>query len=135
MRESLERTWGGLPTDLQGDLSALAILLVVQVLVTLAFNRGYRRTERGPLFRIPLFLLAGSVLMVVRHVDDLTWRISIAVLLLVLAGFIGKRMHPRGIWMLVVSIAAGIGLGWMLSALVFALFLFILFILSPTPRR
>lgn len=119
----------------QQDARALIVLFVIMLAITIAYNRGFRRTERGPVFRLPLFLLAGSTVLLVRHVHEMPWKIGLGVAVLLVAGLIGKRIHPRGLWMLMVIIAAGIGLGWVLSALVFSAFLFIVLLLSPTERR
>ncbi|HEY0976908.1 MAG TPA: hypothetical protein VGE21_05515 [Flavobacteriales bacterium] len=135
MRESLERAWAELPGVVQRDARDIVVLFMLVLAITIAYNRGYRRTERGPLVRMPLLLLAGATVLLVRHVHEMPWRVGLGVAVLLVAGLIGKRIHPRGLWMLMVIIAAIIGSGWMLSALVFSAFLFIVLLLSPTERR
>jgi hypothetical protein len=135
VRETFQRSWRDLPATLQQDLTMLAILSGILLLLGWAYNRGFRRTERGPLLRMPLFFITGGVALLVHHIPVVEWRIGIISVAFVIAGFLGRRTHPRGLWMINVLLAAGLGLGWVVTTLSCAMAVFIVLFLSPTERR
>ena len=131
----LEQAWEDLPGYLQGDVVMACILVAVVFALTIAYNRGFKRTERGPLFKLPLVLLAGGVALMMRHLHEPAWRYGLLGLAVVIGALAGRSVHPHGLWVPVIVLAALLGSGWALTALMLALGLFLLLFLSPTERR
>lgn len=113
----------------------LSVLLGVFALVGWSYNSGFRRTERGPLVRGVLFVMAATVLLVMRHAGTAGWRYGILAGALLIGGLAGRNIHPRGHWMLLIALAAIMGAGWVLTALVLVAFTVTALFLSPAERR
>lgn len=111
------------------------IVLVMTCGLTLAYNRGFKRTERGPLVKLPLLFLAGGVALVMRHVHVPEWRYGILTVALLIGALAGRNVHPRGLWVALIGLGALLGSGWTLTAIMLAMGIFILLFLSPTERR
>ena len=115
-----------------GWVELLTLLLLQFVALFLwgwANNRGLRPSDRRQVPAWPVLLTSYALVLVLRAVDG-EWPVVAAIAGAVLiAGLIGSSGSDRALWLPAMLLAALIGLGFLLSALILIVvgFLFLLF--------
>lgn len=102
-------------------LTLLAMLLVALALIGFAWNRGFRPADRGPLITWPVLFLTYTLVLLLEHVRADLWPAIIIASGIVVAGFLSRAVYPLALWLPSVLIAALLGLGFNLSALLLTL--------------
>lgn len=135
MRTEADRWVGALFHGWVELLTLFSILLIALALMGWAWNRGFRPADRGPLVSAPL-LMAGTAMIVLLRAfrEDLIPSIIIAVGL-VIAGLLGRGMHPRGLWVPVMAFAVLLGMGRNLSALALGMVILLALLFSARQQR
>jgi hypothetical protein len=103
-------------------LTLFAAFAMALALITAAWNRPLRPAERGPVLSWSLLVPGFGLLLLLRHWADAAWQAIAVALAVVLAGLLARIMRPFGLWLPVALLAALLGLGLHLSALLFTLF-------------
>jgi hypothetical protein len=135
MRERIA-DWMHMVPEGTGDTVVLLVqLFVALALIGWAYNRGFRAMERGPVVRLPLLTVAFGLALVVRHVHSELWQTMVVAAAVIIAGFFGRNTGGRGIGVPLMLIATLLGLGFVLSAATLTLVAFLVYFLSPVPRR
>jgi hypothetical protein len=131
----MEQWWHMLPAG-SGDLVALFLqLLVALMLLGWAYNRGFRARDRGPLIRLPLLTVAYGLALVVRHGHGHWWQPVILAAAIIIAGVLGRNEGGRGLGIPMVLLAALLGHGLVLSAMLLTAVAVLVYLLSPVPKR
>lgn len=135
MRSEADRWLGALFHGWVELLTLFTVLLTALALMGWACNRGFRPADRGPLVSVPL-LMAGTAMVVLLRAfrEELIPAIIIAVGL-VLAGLLGRSMHPRGLWIPTMAFSALLGMGRNLSALALGLVILLALLFSARQQR
>lgn len=104
------------------ELSTLfLVLLVACALMGWAGSRGQRPAERGPLVNASLFLSAFALLLLVRYLQNDRWSAIIIAASVLIAGVIVAKSNTRAAVLPMILLAALLGFGLNLSALVLAI--------------
>lgn len=120
MRTEADRWLGALFHGWVELLTLFVVLLLALAVIGWCYNRGFRPADRGPLVPVQLLLVSYAVVLLLRHFRHDLWAAGIIAAAVLLAGFIGRSAHPRGLWLPVIALAALLGLGLNLSALLLA---------------
>ncbi len=99
-------------------LTLLLLYLSALTIIGWCWNRGFRPADRGPVVPLQLLLVGYGLILLLRHFEGELWPSVIIGGAVLLSGFIGRGTHPRGLWTPIILLAALIGLGLNLSALV-----------------
>lgn len=102
-------------------ITLFVMLLVAVAIVCWSWNRGFRPADRGPLVPWPLMLGGYGLLLLLRHFREHLWSSIIIAAAVLLAGLIARQGRPGGLWIIVMLMAALLGLGLNLSALLLTL--------------
>lgn len=122
MGRTFEHFWEGV---YHGAIEALTLLLLLFAVLTVwgwLNNKRFKPSERGGIIPWMLVLFAFALVLVLRAFDG-PWPLAIAIsAALLVAGFLGRVVKEKDLWLPAMLLAALIGMGYMLSALVLALF-------------
>ncbi|MBK9195524.1 MAG: hypothetical protein IPO17_11170 [Flavobacteriales bacterium] len=122
MGRTFEHFWEGI---YHGAIEALTLLLLLLAVLTVwgwLNNRRFKPSERGGIIPWMLVLFAFALVLVLRAFDG-PWPLAIAICVAVLvAGFMGRVVKEKDLWLPAILLAALIGMDYMLSALVLAFF-------------
>ncbi len=100
-----------------GNLVLFLAFLAVLLILTWCWNRHLRPVDRGSIMPWPL-LIAGYGLLLLLRLWQEAWPQAVAITAgLLIAGLLSRSVHPRGLWVPAMLIAALIGMGLHLSAL------------------
>jgi|SRR5690606_9328774 hypothetical protein len=114
----------GLAHAFHGWTAALSLFVAYMVTVLIlvwCWNRRLRPVDRGSLLPWPLLIGGYGLLLLLRHWQG-AWLHAAAISVgLIIAGLLARNVHPRGLWVPCILIAALIGLGLHLSALLLAI--------------
>lgn len=135
MRSEADRWLGALFHGWVELLTLFTVLLTALALMGWAWNRGFRPADRGPLVSVPLLMAGTAMVLLLRAFrEELIPAIIIAVGL-VLAGLLGRSMHPRGLWIPAMAFSALLGMGRNLSALALGLVILLALLFSARQQR
>ncbi|MDX9749659.1 MAG: hypothetical protein RBT71_01075 [Flavobacteriales bacterium] len=98
----------------------VAYLVAVMVLAW-CWNRRLRPVDRGSILPWPLLIGGFGLVLVLRHWPGGWAQAAAITAALIIAGLLARNVHPRGLWVPGVLLAALVGLGLHLSALLFFL--------------
>ncbi len=116
-------------------LTLFAMLLVALVIIGWAYNRGFRPADRGAVVGwFPLIVAFGMVILL-RQMGSSVVLAAIIGGGVIIGGFLSRVTHPGGLWIPIVVLAAFLGLGLNLSALVFTLATALVLLLTARPAR
>lgn len=118
MRTEADRWLGAVFHGWVEMLTLFAMLVVMLGIIGWCWNRGLRPADRGPLVGWQLLVVSFALLLLVRHFKEGLWPALIIAGGVIVAGLVGRSAHPRGLWVPVMLLAALLGLGLTLSALV-----------------
>lgn len=118
MRTEADRWLGALFHGWVELLTLFLLLLVALALIGWCWNRGFRPADRGSIVPLPLLLTCYALVLLLRFFKADLWPSIIIAAAVVLSGLLGRSMQPRGLWIPVIIMAALLGLGLNLSALV-----------------
>lgn len=122
MGRTFEHFWEGI---YHGAIEALTLLLLLLAVLTVwgwLNNRRFKPSERGGIIPWMLLIFAFALVLVLRAFDG-PWPLAIAICVSVLvAGFMGRVVKEKDLWLPAILLAALIGMDYMLSALVLAFF-------------
>jgi hypothetical protein len=114
-------------------LTLFAMLLVALVIMGWSYNRGLRPAERGAVVGwFPLIVAFGLVILL-RQMGSSVLLAAIIGAGVLLGGFLSRVVHPGGLWVPIVLLAAFLGLGLNLTALIFTLATALVLLLSARP--
>lgn len=116
-------------------VTLFAMLLVAVVLVCWAWNRGFRPADRGPLAPWPLLLGGYGLLLLLRHFREGLWPAIIVGVAVLIAGIVARQGRPGGLWIVVCFIAALLGIGLNLSAILLTFAATLVLLLSARQGR
>lgn len=118
MRTEADRWLGALFHGWVELLTLFLLLLAALALIGWCWNRGFRPADRGPLVPLALLLTCYGLVLLLRFFKDDLWPSLIIAAAVIVSGMLGRSMQPRGLWLPVILMAALLGLGLNLSALV-----------------
>ncbi len=122
MGRTFEHFWEGIYHSAIEALTLLLLLLAVLTVWGWLNNRRFKPSERGGIIPWVLVLFAFALVLVLRAFDG-PWPLAIAISVAVLvAGFLGRVVKEKDLWLPAMLMAALIGMDYMLSALVLAFF-------------
>ena len=117
MRTESDRWLGALFHGWVELLTLFGMLVLALIIIGWCYNRGFRPAERGPTVSWQLLLPAYGLILLLRHVQGGLWPSIIIAGGLVIAGLLSRGNWPRGLWVPVILLAALLGLGFNLSAI------------------
>lgn len=135
MRTEADRWLGALFHGWVELLTLFGMLVIALGLVGWCYNRALRPADRGPLISWALLLPAYGLVVLLRHLHDDLWSSIIVAGGLVLAGLIGRGAWPRGLWVPVMLLAALLGFGLNLSAVVLTLVMAVVLLIGRGRER
>jgi hypothetical protein len=135
MRTDTDRLVGALLHGWVELLTLFAMLLVALLLMGWSWNRGLRPADRGPAVGWAPLLLGFGLVLLLRHLGDQLWHASIIAAGLVIGGFLARVSRPSGLWLPTMVLAALMGLGLHLSAVLFTLFTLLVLLFSADRGR
>jgi hypothetical protein len=122
MGRTFEHFWEGVYHSAIEALTLLLLLLAVLTVWGWLNNRRFKPSERGGVIPWMLVLFAFALVLVLRAFDG-PWPLAIAISVAVLvAGFLGRVVKEKDLWLSAMLLAALVGMGYMLSALLLAFF-------------
>ncbi|MFZ1688347.1 MAG: hypothetical protein WAU70_13040 [Flavobacteriales bacterium] len=122
MGRTFEHFWEGVYHGAIEGLTLLLVLFVVLSVWGVLNNRRFKPSERGGIIPWMLLFFAFALVLVLRAFDG-PWPLAIAISVAVLvAGFLGRVVKEKDLWLPAILLAALMGMGYMLSALLLALF-------------
>lgn len=133
MGRTFEHFWEGI---YHGAIERLTLLLLLFVVLTVwggLNNRRFKPSDRGGIIPWMLVLFAFALVLVLRAFHG-PWPLAIAIsAAMLVAGFVGRVVKEKDLWLPAILLAALVGMGHMLSALLVALFVGL--VLLFTARR
>lgn len=135
MRTEADRWLGALFHGWVELLTLFLLLLTALALIGWCWNRGFRPSDRGPLVPGLLLLTAFGLVLLLRYFREDLWSALIIAGAVLLSGFIGRGTHPRGLWTPVILLAALLGLGLTLSALLLTVIIALALLFSARQER
>ncbi len=116
-------------------LTLFAMLLVALAIMGWCYNRGFRPADRGAVVGwFPLIVAFGMVILLRQMQGPLVLAAIIGGGVLI-GGFLSRVTHPSGLWIPIVFLAALLGLGLNLSALIFTFATALVLLLTARPAR
>jgi hypothetical protein len=112
----------------------LAILFCTVVL-SWAWNRGFRAADRGSLLQPLLVIMSFGTALLLTHMKDHLYAAIVVAVGMLLAALLTKNERVKAPWIPMMILAALLGFDLKLSALVFLLGCTLLFGLSPVAKR
>lgn len=110
--------WEGL---YHGWVELFTLFLILFVVLTVwgwAHNRRFRPADRGPNTPWLLLLIAFALVLTLRALHG-SWPEAVTLsAAVIIAGFLGKAVRERALWLPAILLATLMGLGFMLSTLV-----------------
>lgn len=101
-------------------LTLLGMLAVALVIIGWCYNRGFRPADRGPVLRLPVLIICAGLVVLLHYFRNELWPAIIIGSTVLIAGFLSRNVHPRGLWLPIVIMSALLGLGLHLSAVLLA---------------
>jgi hypothetical protein len=102
-------------------VTLFAMLLVALAVVGWCWNRGFRPADRGPMIGWPVLVIGYGLLLLLRHFKEGIWPALIIGVAVIVAGGLARSGRPRALWVPSMLIAALLGLGHNLGALLLTL--------------
>lgn len=130
MKTEADRLW---PALFHGWVELLTLLLLLFVVLSAwgwARNRGYRPADRSGTTPWSLLLIAFGLVLVIRALAVGPVHIAVLAAALLLAGWLGRVLKENSLWIPGILLAALLGAGTVLSAIVLAVVGFIVILLS-----
>ena len=135
MRTEADRWLGALFHGWVELLTLFLILLVALALIGWCWNRGFRPADRGPLIPVQLLLVAFGLILLLRFFKQDHWPSVIIAGAVLASGWLGRGTHPRGLWTPVILLAALLGVGFNLSAVMLTLVIALALLFSARQER
>ena len=120
MRTEVDRWLNALSQGWVELLTLLGMLAVALVIIGWCYNRGFRPADRGPVLRLPVLIICAGLVVLLHYFRNELWPSIIIGSTVLLAGFLSRSVHPRGLWLPIVIMSALLGLGLHLSAVLLA---------------
>jgi len=118
MRTEADRWLGALFHGWVELVTLFALLLVALAIIGWCWNRGFRPADRGPLVAWPMLVTGFGMLLLLRHAEGGLWSAAIIGGGVLIAGLLARIARPAGLWVPAMLLAALLGQGLNLSALV-----------------
>jgi hypothetical protein len=135
MRTEADRWVGALFHGWVELLTLFVMLFIALAIIGWCWNRGFRPADRGPLVSTALLAVCYASVLLLRHFRDDLVAASIIAVGVLLAGLASRSMHPQGLWIPAMLLAALFGLGFNLSAAVLTLVIALAAIFSARSGR
>jgi hypothetical protein len=119
---------------IHGFVRPIGGALLAMAIIGWCYNRGFRPADRGPILSWQLLLPAYGLILLLRHVQGGLWPSIIIACGLVIAGLLGRGTWPRGLWVRVILFAGLLGLGLNLSAIILAVTMALVLLVSGKNR-
>lgn len=120
MRTELDRWLDALSQGWVELLMLFGMLVAALTIIGWCYNRGFRPADRGPVLRLPVLIICAGLVVLLQYFRNDLWPAIIIGSTVLLAGFISRNVHPRGLWLPIVIMSALLGLGLHLSAVLLA---------------
>lgn len=134
MRTESDRWLGALFHGWVELLTLFGMLVLAMAIIGWCYNRGFRPADRGPVVSWQLLLPAYGLILLLRHVHGGLWPSLIIAGGLIIAGLLGRGNWPRGLWVPMILLAALLGLGLNLSAIVLTATIALVLLISGKNR-
>lgn len=112
----------------------LAILFCT-VLISWAWNRGFRAADRGALLQPLLVIMCFGAALLLSHMKDHLYASIVIAVGMVLAALLARNERVKAPWIPMMILASLLGLDLKLSAVAFLIGCTLLFGLSPVAKR
>ncbi len=128
-----DQRWSALYHGWVELLTLFAMLLVALVILGWCYNRGFRPADRGAVVGWFPLVVAFGIVILLRQIGSSFVLAAIIAGGMLIGGFLSRVTHPGGLWIPIVILAALLGLGLNLSALIFTLATALILLLTARP--
>lgn len=135
MRSTFDQWSAQLPEGVGIIVVLFLQLIVALALVGWAYNRGFRKAERGSLVRLPLLLVSFALALLVHFQQHVWWHSVIIALAILITGFLGRNAYARGSGVVALLLGVLLGHGLVLSAAALTMAAVLVYALSPAKQR